>query len=90
MLFIKVTEENFGKILKRCKDLNRKFLEEHVETERLLGEGNAYYATPSWTSEFGKFYNWSVLFREDKLGEEMDFPHGRSETDWFQATRKKS
>jgi len=89
MLFIKVVPENYGKILSRCKDLNREFLEEHEKDQRLLDEP-AYYATPWWTSKFGETYSWSVLFREDYLNEEMDFPHGKSDTDWFQATRKKS
>lgn len=88
MLFIKVVPENYGKILKRCKDMNRKFLEEHQESDRILGE--THYAAPWWTSKFGETYSWSVLFREDYLNEEMDFPHGKSDTEWFQATRKKS
>lgn len=89
MLFIKVVPENYDKIVARCKDLNYTFLKEHEEQGRQLDD-MCYYATPRWTSKFGKTYNWSVLFREDYLNEEMDFPNGKSETYWFQATRKKS
>lgn len=89
MLFIKVVPENYDKILSRCKDLDHKFLKEHEEDGRLLDEP-PYYATPWWTSEFGVTYNWSVLFGEEKLEAEMDFPHGKSDTDWFQATRKRA
>lgn len=91
MLFIKVVPENYGKILKRCDDLNRSFLEEHEESERKLGLKTNYYATPKgWINIFGTRSNYSVLFPEHLLEEQMDFPHGRSETNWFQCTRKKS
>lgn len=91
MLFIKVVPENYGKILKRCFDLNRDFLEEHEESERKLGLTTAYYVTaPGWFDGSGRSQRYSALFPEHLLNEEMDLPHGKSDTDWFQATRKKS
>ena len=91
MLFIKVVPDNHGKILKRCFDLNQEFLEEHEESERKLGLKTNYYATaPGWFNREGRSQRYSVLFPEHLLDEAMAFPHGKSDTDWFQATRKTS
>ena len=91
MLFIKVVPDNHGKILKRCFDLNQEFLEEHEESERKLGLKTNYYATaPGWFNREGRSQRYSVLFPEHLLDEAMTFPHGKSDTDWFQATRKTS
>lgn len=91
MLFIKVVPENYGKILKRCFDLNRAFLEEHEEDNKRQHDETVYYATtPGWFDRSGKAQRYSVLMTEKFLDEEMDFPHGKSDNDWFQATRKKS
>ena len=90
MLFIKVVPENFGKILSRCSDLDQKFLEEHMESQSRLRDSKHYYATNRWIDSRGRENSYSVLWHEDSLNEKMDFPHGKSETDWFQATRNKS
>ena len=90
MLFIKVVPANYDKILSRCSDLDIKFLKEHEDSQSRLGDSVPYYATNRWTDRLGRENSYSVLFREVHLNEEMDFPHGKSETDWFQATRKHS
>lgn len=91
MLFIRVIPENYGTILKRCYDLSRDLLEEHEDSERLTGMKRNFYVTPpGWSNREGRRQRYSIIFPESMLEEEMDFPHGRSETDWFQATRKKS
>lgn len=90
MLVIKVVPENFNKILARCADLNQKFLEEHLESQRLLKDPTPYYATPWWFDGLGRAQSYSVLFREERLDEEMNIPQGKSDTDWFLITRKKS
>ena len=90
MLFIKVVPGNFDKILSRCRDLNHEFLKEHMESQSLMKDSVPYYATDRWIDGLGRMQGYSVLFRETTLDEELEFPHGKSDTDWFQATRKKS
>lgn len=89
MLVMKLVPENFSKILNRCKDLDLRTITEVYEEDRQLDD-LPRYATPWWSSGSGKFTNYSVLVREDMLDERCEYPRGKSDTDWFQATTRKN
>ena len=80
-----ISESNRQTIHALCPVLTEEKLNDHLETQRLLGE--TYYAIPNFIGKNGDTYDW-VFLRSDALHEEFDFTLPKFRSQMFWITRK--
>lgn len=84
MQFIKVTPDNHGKILRRCRDIDRDFLNQFEKDNT----GESYFVAFYWVDSNHKIHSHSLFFTEDTIDKEFDFPYGKYNDKWFAVRRK--